>query len=461
MFTKLYFLPALAVSVVCWYLTPPKRRWGIALVFSAVFYLLLNAAGLPWLLLSTAFVWLSARQLASAQGTVRRIWLLLGASGALLPFVCLKYVAVWAATGWAAPLGISYYSLQLAGYLFDVEKGRIAPERRYARLLCYAMFFLSIVQGPFNHYDALMLQMEQPLRANRQRITFGLQRMAWGYFQKLAVADRLGPVVDSIFANYTVRDSSQLIFGVVAYSIQLYADFAGYTDIALGAGELFGLTLPENFGRPYLAQSAPQFWRRWHMSLSFWFRDYVYIPLGGNRCSLGRQMLNLLAVWVLTGLWHGAGSSFVAWGLYWFLVLAASRLLFRRRQKPGNLLVQILRAVRTCCIAGFGWLLFRADSLAQAADYIRCALTSPGHRVFTNYWEMRLTSRYELLMLFAGIAAVVLVDALHARGHHLRRELAAQKMPVRWAVYQCALWAFLFMGVFLSSDSGSFLYARF
>ena len=185
-------------------------------------------------------------------------------------------------------LGIGYFSLQLISYLVDVRRGKQEPESQYARLLCFASFFLSITQGPFNRYDELMPQLDAaaPQPGQWQR---GAQRCFWGYFKKLAVADRAALAVNAAFADPSAYDRSQLFLCAVLYVFQLYADFSGYTDIVLGAGEMLGLPLPENFRQPFLAATIRELWDRWHISLSRWLKDYVYIPLGGSRCSAARR----------------------------------------------------------------------------------------------------------------------------------------------------------------------------
>jgi D-alanyl-lipoteichoic acid acyltransferase DltB (MBOAT superfamily) len=463
MITSLSFAVLLALLVFFWYRLPPHRHWMAVLVVSLLLYTQFDWRGLPWLVGSSVVVWLAALRLAPLRsGAQRNVWITMGISAALVPLAALKYLAGPLHFSLLVPLGISYYSLQLIGYLLDTAAGRCMPERNFGRVLCYGTFFLSISQGPFNRYARLMPQLDAPAVWDRQRFVFGLQRMAWGYFLKFAVAERFAPVADAVFSNRAAMDRSQLVFGVAAFSIQLYADFSGYTEIALGAGELLGLQLPANFRQPYFAQSASDFWRRWHISLSEWFRDYVYIPLGGNRRGLLRLIANLLAVWLLTGIWHGSGDNYLVWGLYWFLVLAFSRVVFRKKMHTAHHAVGFtLRAVRTSLIAGFGWMLFRAGSLAGVLEYLNALANNSGCQVFTCYWEVGLTSRLEIMFLFLDVALLLAVDALHEHGISLRHRIAQKRMPVRWILYQAAFWGFLLMGNFLSGGGGTFLYERF
>ena len=292
-----------AVLAGLWFACPPPRRWQLMLGASLVFYAVLSWRTLPVLLASAFLVWWCARR-AAEKGVFYA-----GLAAALLPLALLKYLP--AALGWqgtlAGALGLGYFTLQLAGYLCDVRRGRILPEEKYLRLLCYASFFLSITQGPFNRYDKLMPQLDRPTKWDTARAWRGAQRSAWGYFKKFAVADRTAVVVDAVFANPAAFDRTQLLLGGVLFTVQLYADFSSYTDIVLGLGEVLGLELPENFRQPFFADSVKDIWARWHISLSQWLRDYVYIPLGGSRCSAAKKDRNLILTFLVSGLWHGAG----------------------------------------------------------------------------------------------------------------------------------------------------------
>ena len=410
-----------AVLAGLWFACPPPRRWQLMLGASLVFYAVLSWRTLPVLLASAFLVWWCARR-AAEKGIFYA-----GLAAALLPLALLKYLP--AALGWqgtlAGALGLGYFTLQLAGYLCDVRRGRILPEEKYLRLLCYASFFLSITQGPFNRYDKLMPQLDRPTKWDTARAWRGAQRSAWGYFKKFAVADRAAVVVDAVFANPAAFDRTQLLLGGVLFTVQLYADFS---DI----------------------------WARWHISLSQWLRDYVYIPLGGSRCSAAKKDRNLILTFLVSGLWHGAGLTYLVWGgLHGVCQAVENHLPHRRSGK----LRHALRVLGTFCILAGLFMIFRASSLGNAAAVFKGILFNGGHAVFSNYWELGLTSRLEQLMLFAGIAILLGVDAAHERGVSLRGKIAALPTPARWAVYEVCIFAFLFMGRFLGG--GSFLYARY
>lgn len=459
--TSLGFLPFMALLVCLWYRVPQPSRWKLVLAANAVFCLSIDIGAFFAVALATAVVW-QAAQHAQPEQPSRRGWLALGLAAALLPLLVLKYsgMLVPGLRDLYKPFGLAYYSLQLAGYLLDVWHGRTAPTPSYARLWCYAGFFLSLTQGPFNRYNTLMPQLEAaPKTFETQRLISGLQRSAWGYFKKFAIADRAAIVVSAAFADPASFDRSQLIFATVMYSFQLYADFSGYTDIVLGMGEILGLHLPENFRQPFFSASVKELWARWHISLSQWFRDYVYIPLGGNRKGIARRDANLLLTFLVSGLWHGANWTFLVWGGLHGLCQVAEDHMPAPLRKRKSLLLRIVGVPLTFAIFVTTFTIFRTSSLGNAAAYFAGILHNPGHEVFAQYWLLGLTSKLELLLLLLGIALLVLVDVLHECGLHLRAWVNAAPRPVRWAVYEFAIFAFLLMASFYSNTG--FLYARF
>ena len=450
--TSLGFVLFAALLAGLWYAYAPPRRTGLMLWANIVFYTVLCPQALAVLLVCTLFVWWCARRAVTSKAAFYA-----GLAAALLPLAVLKYLP--AALGHQAALevlGIGYFTLQLVGYLCDVRRGKFLAEKTYARLLCYSTFFLSITQGPFNRYDALMPQLERPTTWNTDRVWRGVQRSAWGYFKKLAVADRAAVVVDAVFANPAAFDRTQLLLGSVLFTVQLYADFSGYTDIVLGVGEMLGLDLPENFRQPFFADSVKDIWARWHISLSQWLRDYIYIPLGGGRCGKAKKDRNLILTFLVSGLWHGAGLTYLVWGgLHGLCQAVENHLPAPRKGK----LRHALRVLGTFCILAGAFVIFRASSLDNALAIFKGILCNGGHAVFSNYWELGLTSMQEQILLYVGIAILLAVDVAHERGISLRDKLAALPTPARWAVYEVCIFAFLFMGRFLGG--GSFLYARY
>lgn len=484
------FFVFMAVLLLIWYRLPASKRWYAMLGAGIVFYLSLDIPGFFVLLASALVVWFCARQAGPKAPGNSQVWFGLGLAAALGPLLLLKYYAMMAGTIndlfgfrlWSGsllqPLGLAYYSLQLTGYLLDVRRGDIEAEPRFARLFCYASFFLSITQGPFNRYHDLMPRLDATPDFDVSRLQYGAMRCAWGYFKKYAIAERAATVVDTAFSRPADMDISQLIFGVVVFAFQLYADFSGYTDIVLGAGEMLGLKLPENFRQPYFASTIGEFWERWHISLSSWLRDYIFEPLAWNGWFarlpvVGRFFtkppvnISLLLTFLVSGFWHGAAWTYVVWGLLNGAYQVVSGLTRRWRKKTWKRLKvpakskahHVFRVVFVFVFICIGYVFFRAESLGAALNYFACMGARVEFTVFSRYWELGISSRLDLLLLLAGIAALIVVDVLHERGWQIRKKILSSPLPVRWCIYECAIFAFLLMGRFLSE--GSFLYARF
>lgn len=454
-----------AVLAGLWFACAPRYRWRLMLGASAVFYLSLDWQGFVVLALCALVVWQCALRCRAGRG-----WFAAGLAFALAPLLLLKYY-VAAAGGlqalvgfrlwqpqWLQPLGLGYFTLQLISYLVDVHRGQVPAQRSFGKVLCYAAFFLSITQGPFNRYGELMPQFDAPTRWDPDRARRGALRCFWGYFKKIAVADRANVVVSAVFAAPSGFDRSQLVLAVVLYVFQLYADFSGYTDIVLGVGEILGLRLPENFRCPLLSATVKELWSRWHISLSHWLRDYVYFPLGGSRCTVLRRDANLVLTFLVSGLWHGAGLTYLLWGLLQGLVQAVeNHLPWRRAITRGW--ARLVGVAGTFGVFATTFIFFRSASLGDAMLYFQGILHNGGHRALSNYWELGLTSRQEQILLFLGVAVLIAVDLMQERGICLRDKLAAAPWPLRWVAYEAGLFVFLFMGYFLGG--GGFLYAHY
>lgn len=462
-FTSLAYLGFFAAVFAVHWAVPQKARWAVCLAASAGFYALLGAPMLAVLALCIAVSYLGGLWLQRRRG--RRPALALAAAAALAPLLFFKYFNTLLgayvpesvrAFSLLTPVGISFFTFKAVAYLAEVYKGALPPCRHFGRYALYVSFFPEVSMGPIQRPGDLMAQIGTPRAFDAGRAVRGAQLMLWGYFEKLVVADNLAPYVSAGL------DAPDLVMGLsvflasVLYAVQLYADFAGYSHIAIGCMQLLGFDVPENFRAPYFSTSVKEFWNRWHISLSSWLRDYVYIPLGGSRCSTARCCVNLLITFLVSGLWHGAGLTYLVWGGLHGLCQAAENHLPPRR--PGKLR-HALRVAGTFCILAGAFVIFRASSLANAAELFKGILCNGGHAVFSNYWELGLTSLQEEILLYAGIAILLAVDAAHERGVSLRTKIAVLPTPARWAVYEVCIFVFLFMGRFLGG--GSFLYARY
>ena len=370
------FLPAV---LVVYFLLPARCRQGrniVLLLFSLAFYAWGGIRLLPALLASCVLNWAGALLAAPGKPCRKAAYgIALALNIAMLGY--FKYAGFLVTNlnalgadlmipSIALPAGISFFTFQAIAYLTDVYRGTIPAERRLGRVTLFMAFFPQLLQGPILRYDSFAPSLTDR-RETASDAADGAVRFCFGLAKKVLLADALGSIAGGAFSAGDRLTTSLAWLGAVAYTLQLYFDFSGYTDMAIGLGRVFGFSLPENFDYPYTARSASEFWRRWHRTLSFWFRDYVYIPLGGSRCSVPRQLLNLLAVWLLTGLWHGAAWNFVLWGLYYAILLMGEKFLWGKALQR---LPAALRHAYALVLVTVGWVLFRSSGLGQVGEML-------------------------------------------------------------------------------------------
>jgi len=359
------------------------------------------------------------------------------------------------------PIGLSFHTFQSLSYVIEVYSGRQKAEHDFVTYATYVMFFPQLVAGPIERPQNLLHQFREPHRFDYLRVTSGLKRMALGFFKKLVIADRLALYVNDVYAQPSAHNGLQLTIATVFFAYQIYCDFSGYSDIAIGSARVLGFRLMENFDAPYSSRSIGEFWRRWHISLSTWFRDYVYVPLGGSRAGTSRLYTNLLVTFALSGLWHGAAWTFVVWGLVngAYLVLgnwtrpvreAAYGRLGIAATNPMRVAVSTAVTFGLTCAA---WVVFRATSLSDAG-YI---LTH-----FVTGWDVGAI-RTEQFLLRQMPVAILSIGVLEVAGWVNRRRplipmVARQPVLVRWPVYVGCVLTIVLFGVFRSSQ---FIYFQF
>ena len=473
-FLSKFFLLLLGMTVPAFFLLPAKWRSGVLLAAGYVFCAYMELRSLIILIAITSVTYFMAAYIEKLRdkGACKKAGRITFAAVWGLTFL----LAVYKYTGYLAdcfgltdriservlknlmmPAGLSFYSFQAIGYLVDVYKHRIAAERKFGHLACYLSFFPKFVSGPIERGEAFLPQMkklEEVRFWNRGRLSAAFTYMLWGYFMKLVVADRLGRLVNSLFAEPEAFDSFWLLLGVLMYSIQIYCDFAGYSYIVAGCAKLFGIELQENFRAPYRAENIQEFWRRWHISLSGWLRDYIYIPLGGNRKGRFRKNLNILIVFLVCGAWHGAGMHFLVWGFLHGMYLLADSLTGQR----------VKSRILTFWLAGFAWIFFRADSLDGAFRYIR-------QMAMAGLWPERMRQAAESLQLngveigigVSGIFIVWLADRLCDRTKMELPILIQQKNNgKRYLVFYLLLTAIFIFGIYGAGyHTEQFIYMRF
>ncbi len=270
----------------------------------------------------------------------------------------------------ALPLGISFFTFQAMSYVFDVYRGNADVQRNFFKVALYIAAFPKVIQGPIVQYHTIADQIDHRT-ISLNKVASGIIKFAIGLGKKVLFANVIGQIADSIIVSGSTPSTTATAWlGIICYALQIYFDFSGYSDMAIGLARMMGFEFEENFRYPYISKSASEFWRRWHISMGAWFRDYLYIPLGGSRCNRLKQIRNIFIVWLATGIWHGAGWTFIIWGLYFFVLLTIERLLGERLEKIPSL----LRHAVTLILVLFSWVLFRSETIIDAVNYILCMI---------------------------------------------------------------------------------------
>lgn len=466
----LFFFPCVSALL---YVTPPQLRWVTLLLASILFYASWDYRYLVIIFAIATVAYVYGHACRRLPGKAARWALVCAITLILLPLAFFKYAnfilgnlaPAFSAVGAAAhgpisslilPLGISFYTFQLLSYCLDVHAGRYKPNESFGKLMLYPMYFPHQIAGPIMRPAQLMPQFEAPPTPCYEMMISGCRLFLWGLFKKVFVADRLAVFVDAVYAAPDRYRGLGCVLAFYFFAFQIYCDFSGYTDMALGASRILGIELCENFRRPYFAASLREFWTRWHISLSTWMRDYLYIPLGGNRLGPARWATAILAVFALSGLWHGASWTFVLWGLYHGALLVierAAQWLFQLNSRAAlqSSIGRIAAIAATFHLTGVGWILFRSPNLTTATAMLT-NLTGAGGRDITE-----IMSLAQLQLAAIGIAVVLGIDLLAERG--LAGLFPRMPLPVRWAVYYVAIFAvLLFPG---SSEIQTFIYFQF
>ena len=457
------FLPAVFILSR---LLPLRGQNLLLLAASLLFYGWGGPGYLPLMLVSITINWAGGLLLAPLQGRPRRavLWCVLLADLALLGYFkyytfaadtlnSLLHWTVLPAREIALPIGISFYTFQAMSYVIDLYRGSCTVQKNWFRLALYISLFPQLIAGPIVQYGQISDQLQQR-SADTEAVAYGIKRFCWGLGKKVILANAFAAKADEIFGLVPGVVSTPLAWlGAVFYTLQIYYDFSGYSDMAIGLGEMFGFHFAENFNYPYLSASVTEFWRRWHMSLSGWFRDYLYIPLGGNRRGKTRTLVNLFIVFLVTGLWHGANWQFVAWGVVYGILLIWERVYFK--QKLQTLPAAVGHIYTMLCVV-LAWVLFRAPGLRAGLLWLRAMLVptaGSGAYPVARYLDGRI-----LLLLAAGL---LLCGPLQQALPRLKAALYSRRVPGK--AQTAALLGTLFACIMLlvSSTYNPFIYFRF
>jgi len=373
-------------------------------------------------------------------------------------FQSFGMAADWPTLNVILPVGISFYTFQALSYSIDVYRGNIKATRDIIAFFAFISFFPQLVAGPIERATNLLPQFLKLRDFDYAKAVDGCRQILWGFFKKVVVADNCAATVNSLWGGYIHESGLQLWVLAVLFTFQIYCDFSGYSDIAIGCAKLFGIDLMRNFNVPYFSRSIPEFWRRWHISLMTWFRDYVYFPLGGSRCDKWKVIRNVYIVWGISGLWHGANWTFVCWGLYHATLLAIYNVIgintkYKNVVAHNKFLPSIKEGLQmslTFLLAVIGWVIFRADNMAQACHFL--------YAMFTNGWgNIMLTSGR--VCFLAGLALLLVEWLQRERTHALQisSEGLFRYRPIRWLTYLALI---IMIDQFAGTDQ-TFIYFQF
>lgn len=483
-FISISFIAFLLLTTFVFYVLPKKLQWRWLLAISIYFYLCFDIRFIAFLGGSALIAYVGAivlSRLKTKQTIYKKIILslIIGLNIGILIFIkyCNYLIGVTNVIanrlGWSlsfygidilVPIGISFYTLQIVGYCIDVYREKTLPQMNFFKFFLFTSFFPQILQGPIARYENLSPQFFREKSFDYKLYKFGWQLILWGFFKKMVIADRAAIFVNEVFGNISKYEGITLLSAAILYSVQIYADFSGCVDIARGVAELFQIHLVHNFERPYAATSISDFWRRWHISLSTWLRDYVYIPLGGNRKGSVRKAVNILIVFTVSGLWHGAGIHYIFWGLshglYQVIGMIKNRLIKVESRKDCKY-IQVFQRGVTFGLVTLSWIFFRADTLRDAFLFVKRML-------FFNPWVLWDSSLYQLGIDRRTFCILIISMIIWGVVSHLQKNLSIREwinqknIVFRWTIYLVGIFAILIFGVYgVGYNASDFIYGAF
>jgi alginate O-acetyltransferase complex protein AlgI len=513
LFNSLHFLLFFPIVTIIYFSIPHRFRWALILGASCYFYMAFVPKYILILATTITIDYFAALGFEKFKGGKRK-WLLIASLlsniGMLAFFKYFNFanenIAVLANTiGWnypiksleiILPIGLSFHTFQSMSYTIDVYRGKFKAERHFGYLATYVMFFPQLVAGPIERPKNVLPQFHTQQKFEYQRVTDGLKWMAWGMFKKVVIADRMALFVNPVYNSPTEHAGPALAFATLAFAIQIYCDFSGYSDIALGSAQILGIKLMKNFDHPYFSKSISEFWRRWHISLSTWFRDYVYIPLGGNRVARPRWVTNLFITFLVSGLWHGANWTFVIWGALHGLFVVAYGLMDKFRSKipafqinthtPVSKLTGALSTLVTFSIVTYLWIFFRANNISDAlyiatnifsgwTQYLARSMSilSNGVRsiqanglfatvdaIFNIFSQLTSEPRSSIFISTLAMLFLLIIEIMQYRDNLLQK-INLQPTHVRFTLYTLLIAITLIFGTAYTGSQQAFIYFQF
>lgn len=497
LFNSAEFLVFFPIAALGYYLIPHKVRYLWLLACSYYFYMCWNPVYALLILFSTAITWMSGILLEKIKmadlnevkrSRCKKLCVTFSVILNLAVLGYFKYANFFIgninyalslfhaayevpAVDVLLPVGISFYTFQALSYTVDVYRDEIYAEKNFFRYALFVSFFPQLVAGPIERSKNLLKQLNEKHTFSFDQARSGFMLMIWGYFLKMVLADRIAIVVNTVYGDIDLYSGWYLIVASILFAFQIYCDFAGYSTIAMGAAEIMGFKLMDNFNAPYFSQSVSEFWRRWHISLSSWFKDYLYIPLGGNRKGTARKYINLMIVFLLSGLWHGSSWSFIAWGGLNGLYQIVGSWMKPLRDKSVAVLHlnrdtfshKLFRTVFTFLLIDSTWVFFRADRFTDAFRIFKSMLTT------RNTWILFDDSLFTLgldwknfMVMVVAIIILLCADYCKKKGIVLREFICQQELWFRWTVMLIGIMSILLFGMWGSGyNAASFIYFQF
>ena len=482
LFNSAEFLLFFPIVVLVYFVLPHRIKWVWLLVTSYYFYMCWNPTYSLLIATSTVITYLSGL-LIEKHHQHKKLWVALSFTSNLAILFFFKYYH-FAASNLNAllgamnvrsalpsfdillPVGISFYTFQALGYTVDVYRRKISAQKNLFKYALFISFFPQLVAGPIERSGNLMKQLDERHSFDWDQVRQGLLIMLWGFVEKVVIADRAAIIVNQVYQHPERYGSLALILATLAFALQIYCDFSGYSRIAIGAAHVMGFRLMENFRQPYFATSISDFWRRWHISLSTWFKDYLYIPLGGNRCSRLKKYRNLLTTFLVSGLWHGASWNFVIWGALHgvfqivgdFTAPYRKKLLSLFHVNQETFVHRLWQRLITFALVCFGWIFFRASHVSDAFAIIGGIF---GSNQFGGLDALGLNMA-NIIVLLLCVVLLFAVSLMRDRGIRPLYWLLTQKLPLRWAICLGLIFLLLIFGVYGEHyDASSFIYFQF
>lgn len=480
LFNSFAFAIFLPIVFILYWCLPHKYRWILLLAASYYFYMSWNAKYVVLILFTTCISYVAVRLLEKQDSKKKKKAILAGTAilslGVLFFFKYFNFVSE-SVVGvlnlfsiqmnpvtlkLLLPVGISFYTFQTLSYVIDVYKGDVQAEKHFGYYATFISFFPQLVAGPIERTSNLLPQIKAKHEFVYEQATYGLKLMAWGFFKKIVIADTLSKYVSTVYDSPSNFSGFALVLTTVFFTLQIYCDFSGYSDIAIGAAKLLGINLMTNFKSPYFSQSIKEFWSRWHISLSTWFRDYVYIPLGGSRVGKLKHAINLLITFLVSGLWHGANWTFVIWGGIHGLGQVIENYIVPKNKikEKSKGVVWVLRVAFVFAFASFAWIFFVSNSLEDAVyviSHLFTGIASPISYLHGGFSSIGL-GKTELVFLMPSVLALMIFDFISLKMDVIEK-ISNYKVAIRWMIYICLIvWMIMYVPV---NNQAEFIYFQF